>query len=785
VNRFDGPGSVSQPQTVSLLQPSQLLQFHDRGAEALLRLIKRRIKWIIGSIVGCALIAILITLRTEPVYDATATIELNKGSSMDIGISDVLSQQLIGDEDALQIDQATESAILQGDSLALEVIQRLNLASKPPFALEGGDAAELGTEAGLPLEDAPKTRTHLLSTFKSNLLVKPVRQTRLIQVTYQSHDPKQAAQIANAMIDAYKAQYLKSHYQSTTEASDWLTKQLSALKANVEDSEKRLTDFEKENGILSLSVASAGTDSRSGGEGQIHSPVIQKLDTLNADLTTAETNRIEKEAIYHLVSSNNGDVVLGLENDPLARESNSIVLTQGGGLSNLQQLRQQENSLKINIATASDTYGQSNRHLLEMQTQLHAVQDQIRNEMQQIVSRAQADFQLAQQTEEALQKRVDKQQAEASRLNEKTVQFAVLSQEANSRKKLYEDLYTKLQEANVSAGLKATNISIVDPARSQSIPVRPKLPTNLAMGILFGVFLGFATAYGLESLDRSVADPMEFEQITGIPVIGVIPDFGERSRVYGARLRNGVKSLVEKTALSAPTGKTSVWMVDYPDSAAAEAFRALRTSVTLSRAGNGPRTILVTSCAPGEGKTTVTTNLAVTLAQHNKQVIVIEADMRRPRMEHKLQVSNEVGLSSVLTGTSTAEAAIQRGVYIPYLDIMPSGPRPPSPADILGSDAFDELLQYLKARYEIILIDSPPALLVTDAVSMSFKVDSVIWVAQAGIVTRPQLMRAARLSERDRMPVIGFVVNRITRKNSEYGYEYTNSYYGEDHPNGA
>ncbi len=783
MNRFDGPDPASQQQSVSLLQPNQLLRIHDRGAEALLRLIRRRSRWILGSILVCSLIAILITLRTKPVYDATATIELNKSGSVDIGISDALSQQLIGDEDSLQIDQQTESTILQGDSLALEVIERLKLASQPPFALSRNDAAKLSSEQGLPLEEAPKTRTHLLGIFKSELKVKPVRQTRLIQVSYQSHDPRQAAQIANALIEAYKNQYLKSHYQATSEASDWLTKQLSELKGNVEDSERRLTDFERENGILSLSVAPAGADSRSG-EGQIHSPVIQKLDTLNADLTAAETGRIEKEAIYHLVKSNNGDVVLGLENDPLARESNSLVLTQGGGLSNLQQLRQRQNDLKISIATASTTYGEGNRHLVEMQTQLHAIDDQIRIEMQEIVNRAQADFELAKQTEDALRQRVDKQQAEASKLNEKTVQFAVLSQEANSRKKLYEDLYTKLQEANVSSGIRATNISIVDPARSQSIPIRPKMRTNLAMGVLFGIFVGFAAAYGMESLDRTVADPMEFEQITGIPVIGVIPDFGERSRVYGARLRQGVQRLVE-TALTGPTGQAHVWMVDYPDSAAAEAFRALRTSITLSRAGSGPRTLLITSCAPGEGKTTVTTNLAVTLAQHNKRVIVIEADMRRPRMEHKLQVSNEVGLSSVLTGASTLEAAIQHDVYIPYLDILPSGPRPPSPADILGSDAFDGLLQSLKARYEIILIDSPPALLVTDAVSMSFKVDSVIWVAQAGVVTRPQLIRAARLSERDRMPVIGFVVNRISRKNAGYGYEYTNSYYGEDNPNDA
>ncbi len=189
--------------------------------------------------------------------------------------------------------------------------------------------------------------------------MQPIRGTRLIQVTYESHDPNQAAEISNALIDSYKNQYLQSHYDASTEASNWLTKQLSDLKANVEDSEKKLTDFEKETGILSLNMmmpTGSGNGSM-GSEGQIHSVVIQKLDALNAELTVAEANRIEKDAISHLAQTGSADVVLGLGSDPLASQSNSMVLTQGGGLSNLQQLRQQQAQLKVNLADASTTYG--------------------------------------------------------------------------------------------------------------------------------------------------------------------------------------------------------------------------------------------------------------------------------------------------------------------------------------------------------------------------------------------------------------------------------------------
>jgi capsular exopolysaccharide synthesis family protein len=211
----------------------------------------------------------------------------------------------------------------------------------------------------------------------------------------------------------------------------------------------------------------------------------------------------------------------------------------------------------------------------------------------------------------------------------------------------------------------------------------------------------------------------------------------------------------------------------------------------LSRAGGGPKVILVTSCIPSEGKTTVTSNLAIAFAQHDKKVIIIEADMRRPRMKHAFDVANKVGLSNVLAGTHTGDEAILRGVQVPTLDILPAGPHPPMPSEILGSTAFDELLQQLRSRYDIVLIDSPPALLVTDAVSISTKSDATVWVTQPGIVTRPQLARAADLIERNGMPVIGFIVNRMTRSVAGYGYgygyEYANygSYYEETNSHDA
>jgi polysaccharide biosynthesis transport protein len=491
-------------------------------------------------------------------------------------------------------------------------------------------------------------------------------------------------------------------------------------------------------------------------------------------LTQAEANRIRKEAIYRLTQTGNADVVLGLQSDTIALQSQSMVLTQGGGLSNLQVLRSQQSQLRVQLAEAATTLGPNNRHLKDIEVQIKSFDDQIGQELQLITKRAMADYQLAKQTEDEIRHQFEQQQAAASKLNDVAIQFAVLSDEAMSHKLLYEDLYTKLQEANISAGIKATNITVVSPARTQSVPIRPQPVSYLGIGFLIGVFLGLAAAYTVDSLDRTVSTPEEIEEITGRPVIGIIPDLMKSGRSYGAYIRRTLSKTPEET----PGNTLQVWMLAHPDSVAAEAFRSLRTSIMLSRAGGGAKTILITSCVPGEGKTTLTSNLAAAFAQHNKKVIIVEADMRRPRMVHVMEVPSEVGLSNVLTATATCEEAIVHGVQLPTLDILPAGPQPPNPSELLGSAAFEELLEKLRGQYDLVLLDSPPALLVADPVSIANLADAVVWVSRAGVVTRPYLGRVAGMITRNEMPVIGFVLNGVTNDESGYGYGY-GSYYAD------
>lgn len=766
--------------------PLQVAAEPGRGLRSFLSIITRRRVWIISTAVAGCILAIAISAIMKPSYQANAIIELNKDTSggLDMDLGQAISQSVGGSGEALQTDLQTETAILKGDSLALTVIQKLNLGDSPEFRA-GKKVAELeAAETGLPLDQAPMKRARLLLAFHRNLGVAPLNGTRLIRISYESHDPKLAAAVVNSLIDAYKTQYFQSHYDATSEVSTWLTGQLSDLKANVQKSEEKLAEFEKKTGILSLSMMLEPTSGENANGGGLHSVVIEKLDALNQELTAAEAIRIQKEAIYRLAASNNGDALIALASSSSSGSGSGDAQANSSAMPEvavLEQIRTQQNALKMSLSQDSVTMGKNNRHVRELETQIAEGESQIQTEMQRITRLAGADLQVAKETEQGIQRQFDEQQTAAGKLNEETVEYAVLSQEALSRKKLYEDLYTRLQEANVAAGIKATNITVEDPARVEGRPIRPVKTTNLAAGLSLGLLCGIVIAFTVERLDNTIVNPLEVEEITAAPVLGVIPTFGKRLRSP----YSGYSVPLQKRAPK-PNAATDApilpWILEHPNSEAAEAIRTLRTAILLARAGGAAKVLLVTSCIPGEGKSTVSSNLAIAFAQHGKKVVIVESDMRRPTLKHKMAVSNEAGLSNVLAGIRTLDEVLQRGVYDPNLDVLSAGPRPPLPSEILGSASFDELLAELKARYDLVIIDSPPALVVTDAVSIASKSDATIWVASAGIVTRPQLARAAQIIERNRMPVIGFVFNRMDRTLDPYGYAYgyesNSSYYG-------
>ena len=469
----------------------------DESLNDFFRVVRKR-KWtIIGFMAAGLAMAALVCVVMTPRYSGIATVELNKeNSALDADNLSGIASALSG-ESELKTQLLTESAVMQNPSVALGVIEALKLRSSEEFAVSPGlfgrSKKILKAEASLPLSQAPLTREKLLAVFGKKLEVKPITDTRLITISFTSKDPAQAARIANAVVDEYRKQYLQSHYASVELASQWLTEQLNGLKSKVEESQKRLAEFQRRTGIIGLdqlSMASLGGKSggKSGG-GNFTNPVLQKLTTLNEQLTQAEVNRMTKEAIYKLVQTEDPAIVSSLRDSPLLASGNSAVLLQGGGLDLLTTMQQLPNAAKVEYFEAVAKYGAKNPRLIDLTNRLSALDGEVRDELKKITDRARTDFELSRRVEDGVREQFSAQQQQANGVNDQAVEFEVLQQEAVSNQMLYENLYTKLQEANVSAGVRASNITVVDPARTAALPVCPSRPCFLPSALAPDSFL--------------------------------------------------------------------------------------------------------------------------------------------------------------------------------------------------------------------------------------------------------------------------------------------------------
>jgi polysaccharide biosynthesis transport protein len=733
----------------------------------------RKRKVLIGLCVAVAfLLSLLVCIVMTPQYTSTATVLVDKQEGIDLGNLSGLASAVGGGDDA-KTEIETHISLIESPSTALEVASELDLPKIAPFRAKPSifhrekppiDSAVLQTD--------PKVQEAFLQIFSKHLKVETKEDTRLILVHVLNPDPYESAKIANTIVNVYIRQYLQTRFKATAQASNWLSDQLGDLKKNVEASQQKLIDYERKTGLSGVLLgASSSTLPSGGGSGGLslssspRIPDVDKLALLNQELTEAEANRIQKEAIYRLTQTNSPDVVIGLANSPLTSSTNSAVLTDGNGLSVLNVLRQQQAALQVDYASAASKYGSHNPRLIEMQQQVHALDDQVSKELERINERAKSDFQLAQRTEDGLRQSYKNQQGQVDKINDSATQLEVLAGEAASSRALYEELFTRLQEANIQAGVKATNINLVDPARAAATPTRPNWRLYPLLGIAAGFFFGLGAAFTLENLDDVLTTPDQLLGVTHLPVLAAIPV--SRNSPGKAIAGHQSSAHVEPSLL-----------ITKPNDPIAESYRGLRTSIQMSGATDAMRTLLVTSPLGGDGKTTVCYNLAVAFAQQGKRVLLIDADMRKARMHHLMKISKMPGLSDVLaTGLDWRDAA-KRHSEISNLSFIPAGTTPPMPAELLSLPRFDQLLDELSQHFDLVLIDSPPVLLVTDALILSTKVYGTIVVVRSGVTSRTVFSRALEGLARSDGRKIGIVLNSINTSSVEYYYSY--GYYGKD-----
>ncbi|PYX69552.1 MAG: hypothetical protein DMG78_21660 [Acidobacteria bacterium] len=749
---------IQPSQNVDLVRPQDPrfyppLASHESGAREYLRTLIKR-KWIvIICLVTIFSVVAIATLKTTPVYEAGGTIAINKpDTTLNFQNSATFSLDYF---DPTELD--TEVKILQSDLLAMQVIRELNLDRRPEIAGQAPPIPSPSLDLTDPLQIDPGRASSMIGGFKGNLRVTLSPNTRIIEVHYRSADPQMAANVVNTLMQTYVENNFKARFESTMQASDWLSKQLVDLQMKVETSQEKLVRYQKEHEIL-------GADEK-------QNITMAKLDELNKELTAAESERMDKEALYRLVDSGDPDAILS--------SANALEEAGAGGQSSsalLGGLRSKEADLKIQAADLSTQFGPSYPRLNQLNNQLKEIDSQIQGEMKKIVAKVRGQYNAALQRENMLHTALDKQKQEANKLNESAIEYTLLKRDVDTNRQLYEGLLQKLKEAGVSAGLKSNNFRIVDSARPPTGPIEPNVPRNLLFAAVLGLASGMGLAFLIEALDNTVRTTEQAQMIAGVASLGMIP-LGSKS----AREGPNPKRLVIASSKEAVELVTQV----RPQSQMAESYRALRTSLLLSNLGAPPKVIIVTSALPQEGKTTTSINTAVVLAQKGVRVLLIDADLRRPSIHKTLGMGPHSGLSNVLTGSTTLEQAISDTTILPNLFVLPAGTPPPNPAELLASSNMRDVLNQLREQFDHIVIDTPPSLSVTDAVVLSPRADAVILVIRSGQTTKQALRRARDILMQVNAKVVGVLLNAVDLSSPDYYYYYEYrgkyaSYYRED-----
>jgi capsular exopolysaccharide synthesis family protein len=691
-------------------------------------IILRKHQWLIVTFLLTVVTVVTIaSFKMKPVYEAAARVEVDKESQNMTPFPDSNS---FGEYEDSENYIETQTKILQSETLALMTIKSLDLARYPEFG---------GSPVVAIHDGAIARRPAILGAFLGRLTVKRVPNSRLIQVAFEAEDPQLAATVVNAHLQNFVEQNFRSKYDATTQASNWLSAELEELRIKVEKSEDARIAYERQNQIWQIDEKQDIT--------------TQKLADLSKAVTDAQTDVAQKEALYRMATSGNVDAL------PAARNNEVI-----------SNLIKRKAELDESYAEALDQYGPNFPKVLRLAAQQKEVEDNLAEARKTTVASVGIDFDTSKSHVELLQEALDKQKAEANDLAEKLVQYHILQHDAESNKQLYDGLLQKLKEAGITAGLRSSNIRVVDPALVPASPSRPQKARNIMLAILVGLVGGIGLALFREYLDNTVKSPDDIEALTGLPSLAVVPS------LPGLPSTQGRLSRLAREAAPQSASGPRVELLSYiqPKSQISEAFRALRTSLLLSQADHPPQVILVTSALPREGKTTAAVNLAVTLAQLGDRTLLMDSDLRKPGIRRALNLTGgkEVGLSSYLAGVSTLDEVLMPHPTINNLVALTTGPVPPSPADLLSSHRMREAITDLRHRFKFVVIDSPPVMAATDAVILSALTDGVLLVVRSGETPKEAFTRTRDLLAAVKCRLLGVVLNAVDSSAPDYYYSY-------------
>jgi len=740
-------------------------QEHNYTWEQVLRILRKHARFalLVASIVTGA--GLVYALGLKDFYRPAALLEVAPPSS---GINTLHEiDSTIPADNMNQEYVETQVQILGSDALAVSVIREMHLDRNPEFVNERLIKEFRADTNGPSFHSAPGQLSILqeqidlatltaaefaaLEQFRRKLSVSSVHNTRLVELSFSANDPATAQMITNTLVTKFIDQNYRQRYTSTMQASEWLSSQLEDLRKKVQESGQAVAEYQKKHGLLEV-------DDRD-------MPTSQLMNEVNRQLSEAQASRIESEAFVRMVDDGHSDSIPALHDDKL-----------------YQDLMAHYTDLRTQLAQARTVYGDANVNVKKIQDQLVEVSTQIDAERMRAIGRTRAAYTAALHREQLMGVERERLLSQMSSQSSQLTSFHMLKEEANASAALYNTLQGRLQEAGIYAGLRSSNIRVVDMATNLHKPSGPHRSFIIGLGALAGCLLAVVLSFARESFRNTVLTPDDVRSWTGLPSLALLPAMSAASFTEEAGSRDSWKS--PSWWSSKDSDDRAVEIMKSP-TAESEAMRDLRTALLNVRALKSPQVILVTSSTEGEGKTTVAVNLAVALAQLGRTCL-IEGDLRHPCAARAFKIEARAPLTDVLEGRIDLESALVSVADLQNLSVLPCGVVPGSPADVLSSPWMKALLDRIKLDFRFVVIDSPPVIRFSDARFLSSIADEVVLVGRYGITTRRAIQRTTEILGEMRASVAGVVLNGIDLSSPDYdyyiyGYSHGKNKYGGRH----
>ncbi|WP_226635067.1 GumC family protein [Brevundimonas poindexterae] len=677
---------------------------------------------IAGAVLAALVIGVVVTLLTPPTYTAEATVQIDRETA-----------RVLDSEEAAPVDLRysveffqTQYGLIRSRSLAERVIDSMGLANSDDFIEQMGGEFE-AREGETAAQQMARRREMVINLIARGLDVSSQRDSRLVEITFSSPSAALSARMANAIAENYIQSNLDRKFDASLYVRDFLEDRIAETKAKLEETERQLVQYAEDQQIIRLE------DPSNAGTGAQRSLAANSLSALNEALSQARVERITAEERWRQ-----------------ARGAALMSIPEVIASPAIQAMVAQRVQVEAEYQQKSSVLQPDYPEMVELQNRIDELNEQIRSLAVSIRDGIRAQYEIALNQERALQGRVNGLSSDVLDLSDRSVQYNILLRELDTSRQLYDGLLQRYKEVGVTGGVTANNVSLIDRAIAPKSPSSPKLPLNLALSFVLGLGLGVVAAFLIEALDDSVTTPMDVEEKLGLAGLGAIP-------------------LLDKDKDAA----TALRDVRSPFS---EAYYSLRTALQFTTSHGAPRSLLLTSARPGEGKSTTAFATALNLSRIGKRVLLVDGDLRNPSMHRVLEIENSQGMSNFLSGSAEIAGVVRKTPYA-TLDFIPCGPLPPNPAELWAGDRVQALLDQALASYDHVIIDGPPVLGFADAPILSSQVEGTLFVLESRNTGRRQAIGALRRLAMGRGRVLGAVLTKFQASKTRHdGYDYSYDY---------